>query len=519
MEIAEKYPGDFLCADFGFICESEEEKSNKITQSEVEKMDKKCLITVTEDVTQTDADERINELEKENKKLKLELSQFKELKKELKRERESKQKIIADRKIEVARLNKTIEQSKLEMSNINRKCEILENEKNILEITTSNDKILWNEELHTKLKESSEKIHLLKVKNQEMHDKYHSQYISVIQEKDNAIKEKDIMIEEKRQVILQQKAWLDELDKERISVKQKDEHIKNLEKSCEILTKENESVNSINQTLEKQIHAVKIDKNFDELMGDSNNEMPMRLQNKQGGNKRANADEDDLNGRGKRTRIDKDKNRQTVHQYEESQKVCYACGSSDHEVKHCHKKCNIYVKYKGTDKWLNRTGVENVFRRYGRINMTRIQRDWYGEELRSAMVCFEEEDSAEEAIEDMQNDSLWDVKLYQPKQRSNHRENKTIYSGMEKQDRYRNMYGRDNQQQHQVMRNMSTHWTRTNANFFGIQKDNDDFPSLTSQRKGKDLEEDVFQLKKDISTMAIQLKGISDMMSKLRYSA
>ena len=44
MEIAEKYPGDFLCADFGFICEREEEKSNKITQPEVDKMDKSALL-------------------------------------------------------------------------------------------------------------------------------------------------------------------------------------------------------------------------------------------------------------------------------------------------------------------------------------------------------------------------------------------------------------------------------------------------------------------------------------------
>ena len=73
--------------------ESAQPKSAKQTNSN----EKQCIITVTQTDMEPDQQESLIELEKENKKLKLELCQIKELKKELKREREIKDKVLADR--------------------------------------------------------------------------------------------------------------------------------------------------------------------------------------------------------------------------------------------------------------------------------------------------------------------------------------------------------------------------------------------------------------------------------------
>ena len=72
---------------------------------------------------------------------------------------------------------------------------------------------------------------------------------------------------------------------------------------------------------------------------------------------------------------------------------CYACGSSNHILKDCNKKYNIYVSYR-EEETLNETEMRQIMEEYGKVKKVRIKRDRYGYQQQRAMICFSNEKEA-----------------------------------------------------------------------------------------------------------------------------
>ena len=207
-------------------------------------------------------------------------------------------------------------------------------------------------------------------------------------------------------------------------------------------------------------------------------------------------------------------------------KQCYACGSTSHEIKDCDKRRNIYVRYNG-DGWINRQGVRWAFQKYGPIKMIRIQKDRFGEETKSAMVCFERDEDAAEAIERMHGRNDWEVSWYKPKGRVNHS------SGQSRQYNDRRLEHTQTRDRRQTIRTdrrvdndlgkykrQSIHWSVNKPNFFNERTYDDHFPEINRQNErgdnDNDIRKEVFSLKKQMSDM---VKSINEMMTLIRYSA
>ena len=56
---------------------------------------------------------------------------------------------------------------------------------------------------------------------------------------------------------------------------------------------------------------------------------------------------------------------------------CYACGSSNHIIKDCNKKCNIYAPHR-EEETLNEIEMRQILEEYGKVKKVRINRHKYG---------------------------------------------------------------------------------------------------------------------------------------------
>ena len=56
---------------------------------------------------------------------------------------------------------------------------------------------------------------------------------------------------------------------------------------------------------------------------------------------------------------------------------CYACGSSNHIIKDCNKKCNIYASHR-EEETLNEIEMRQILEEYGKVKKVRINRHKYG---------------------------------------------------------------------------------------------------------------------------------------------
>ena len=56
---------------------------------------------------------------------------------------------------------------------------------------------------------------------------------------------------------------------------------------------------------------------------------------------------------------------------------CYACGSSNHIIKDCNKKCNIYASHRDGET-LNEIEMRQILEEYGKVKKVRINRHKYG---------------------------------------------------------------------------------------------------------------------------------------------
>ena len=547
------------------------------------------------------------EIVKENKRLRAELKNEKCKVEELKNEIKHKEKQLNDRKKEASTLNKSLENSKLQLKTMNDKYDILKHERDSLNEKITIDKSLWNDKLHSELQEQYIKYKALEAESALKWERMQAQYTSMIGEKEEVIGKKDQLIKETKREVDELKRWLDDAEKSKQEMKGKEEEVSNLEATCKILNSDREKAYLVNKKLEEKIHelAKQNDTNIQTSTSVNNHKVTSRSDenNDQGTSEKRKdgpASEEDFVS-AKRNRTDmrnadqqttecieltsehsknvsetkqnrmKDTNQnQNRHLHQSSSsnqmnveedmrteertytrrgfetdntKCCYACGSSTHEIKDCKKQSNLYARYNGGDRWLNRQGVKWVFEKYGPISTIKIQRNRYGEETKSAMICFENENDAILAIQDMKGRRDWDVMWYEPKGRSNEWNKQTVnrdrnYKAYNEEDerRWNNQTvnrGRDyrtynNEEDERTpttrggkeqVRNerSAVHWTRDKPNFFNEQYYNTNFPKVNNQNNGDgDIRREVFTLKQQMENV---LKSVEDMMNLMRYSA
>ena len=90
---------------------------------------------------------------------------------------------------------------------------------------------------------------------------------------------------------------------------------------------------------------------------------------------------------------------------------CYACGSSNHILKDCNKKYNIYVSYR-EEETLNETEMRQIMEEYGKVKKVRIKHDRYGYQQQRAMICFSNEKEAAIAIKERTKYKRWKAEEY-----------------------------------------------------------------------------------------------------------
>ena len=90
---------------------------------------------------------------------------------------------------------------------------------------------------------------------------------------------------------------------------------------------------------------------------------------------------------------------------------CYACESSNHIIKDCNKKYNIYASYREVET-LNETEMRQIMEEYGKVKKVRIKRDRYGYQQQRAMICFSNEKEAAIAIKETNKYKRWKAEEY-----------------------------------------------------------------------------------------------------------
>ena len=620
-----EYPGAFVCETCVLKVKDTNSRKDEVMKSSDSELNEKAKtqIVITQISSESDKIEQIKILERENKKLKVDMNNLKENIRGLKQDINHKDKLLRERKNESAKLHESIAKRRLELVTMQNKYDILKSERDTLTETMLLNKESWNEELNSKLQQQYILTQNMEVQANQTKEKMTNQYMSMMAEKEEIIKKKDKEIDNAKGEVKELKRWLESTDKDKQTLKEQEEKITNLEKICKILTKDKEQICLVNQKLEEQInvnHNAKpavtartgtnalhrINSEITRIISDDdrNNEKTKSkdstvvshigkiisnyevdnqthqaetrmiseeveerinkiIQCRPGSSKSLEEMEcdddkrvqekrkyghDDVESpksrsftkRLKETSTDfrkdpderstehfREKNKhETIakkvsfqnslrdeieqsHVYRDDSKKCFGCGSHTHEVKDCNRKCNLYARFKGKS-WINRTAVEWAFKKYGEIAMIRVQRNRYGEETRSAMVCFKREEDAAIALERMGRNDDWEVEWYNPKERRH-------FPRQQRNDQRNEIYSTDFNQhfdQRSTHKNVHDHWSLTKPTFFDNNKYDGHFPKIA---KGEHSVMGEVQLLKD--QMQIMSKSIDTMLKYIQSSA
>ena len=91
-------------------------------------------------------------------------------------------------------------------------------------------------------------------------------------------------------------------------------------------------------------------------------------------------------------------------------KLCYACGSTTHQIKTCDSKANIFIMDTKRDP-LDKQQLKMELREFGNIKSVYAKKDQNCNNRNIGMVCFELEEEAEKAIEFLNNTHQYKASL------------------------------------------------------------------------------------------------------------
>ena len=145
--------------------------------------------------------------------------------------------------------------------------------------------------------------------------------------------------------------------------------------------------------------------------------------------------------------------------------------------------------------------------------MIRIQRNKYGEETKSAMICFKREEDAASALEQMERNDEWEVTLYSPKERRQYPREQRNY-------RRNDIYNTDIKQKFNEgskYKKAPNHWSLTKPSFFDKKEYYDHFPKLA--KEDQDLKGEVQLLKDQMQIMSKSINTVLTYMegSRMRF--
>ena len=94
-------------------------------------------------------------------------------------------------------------------------------------------------------------------------------------------------------------------------------------------------------------------------------------------------------------------------------KKCYACNSSEHQIKECTKKRNILVKYKERGYTYSERELKEMMEEFGKAKGIKSWKSSYGCSFNESMICYNDEQEAETAIVEISKYRGWIAELYQ----------------------------------------------------------------------------------------------------------
>ena len=108
-------------------------------------------------------------------------------------------------------------------------------------------------------------------------------------------------------------------------------------------------------------------------------------------------------------------------------KKCYACNSSEHQIKECTKKKNILVKYKVRGYTYSERELKEMMEEYGKVKRIKSRKSSYDSSFKKSMICYNDEQETETAIVEINKYRGCTAELYQSyfqKQHSHKQNNK-----------------------------------------------------------------------------------------------
>lgn len=531
-QLQEECPGDYFCKDciekqnndeINTHANSKEEnilKPPKLIHKDTIASTLKTEIIVTDENIQNES--QIDDVEIENKKLNVKIKELQSKCKEYKKEIQIKDNMLSDRKIEVARLNATNENNRKEINMLNHKCEALSNNNVRLEQTLQNEKSDWDANLSKQLQKKYEEHEYDKMVAKENYDKMNLQYITMMKENNERISKKDREATEREAQLEHMKKLVKEAENSSQIINEKNEIINNLQKSCNDLRKSVEEVTNVNYFLESEIHAFKASISESEINegATTSNIRQSAVSNYQTENKFISSTKNDhtenksITSKKPLGKESKNNDIQSVplpKDAEPTGKKCFACGDSNHEIKDCGKKVNLFVKFTG-DHWINNWKLDQVFGRLGNITSKRIMRDREGNYTRSAMICYQNEEEARKVVEIMADDQEWMVRFFNrnaPKQQRN------------KEMTGRNAYHRPQKYDHDKK---SFQWTKVHQYKNDEWQDPSENRHLYMDRFNKENyyndqeqyhQEDNWNVKKEINSIKYQVQQMNNLVKQL----
>ena len=179
---------------------------------------------------------------------------------------------------------------------------------------------------------------------------------------------------------------------------------------------------------------------------------------------------------------------------------CYAFGSSNHIIKDCNKKYNIYVSYR-EEETLNETEMRQIIEEYGKVKKVRIKHDRYGYQQQRAMICFSIEKEAAIAIKETNKYKRW-----KPEEYKNFSQSK-MYP-----ENNSNEYNLKEYQKHKSHKKQRQNNSEVNNSILRVQQDtNESNETTVKETEGyeKDLvRKDLINLKNDMKEIKEALKSL-----------
>ena len=101
-----------------------------------------------------------------------------------------------------------------------------------------------------------------------------------------------------------------------------------------------------------------------------------------------------------------------VRERQAEERLCYACGSSKHEIKECESGQNIFITYPDEGTRYSKLEIRRMMGNYGKVTSVKFKKNRWGEDTNSGMICFSTKEEAQYAIQQIREYNGWRAREY-----------------------------------------------------------------------------------------------------------